>query len=39
ADVYDAVTSRRSVRGFTDGPVPAEVVDLIALPSRRVESG
>jgi hypothetical protein len=26
-DVYEAVTSRRAVRGFTDQPVPREVLE------------
>jgi nitroreductase len=28
-DVYEAVTSRRAVRGFTDQPVPREVLDRV----------
>ena len=28
-DVYDAVTSRRAVRGFTDEPVPKEVLERV----------
>src|SRR6476659_10000991 len=28
-DVYEAVTSRRSVRGFTDEPVPQEVLERV----------
>ena len=28
-DVYDAVTSRRAVRGFTDQPVPKEVLERV----------
>src|SRR5262245_52748914 len=28
-DVYEAVTSRRSVRGFTDQPVPKEVIERV----------
>ena len=28
-DVYEAVTSRRAVRGFTDRPIPNEVLDRV----------
>ena len=28
-DVYEAVTSRRAVRGFTDEPVPREVLERV----------
>ena len=28
-DVYEAVTSRRAVRGFTDQPVPNEVLERV----------
>ena len=28
-DVYEAVTSRRAVRGFTDQPVPREVLERV----------
>src|SRR5215467_7806397 len=28
-DVYEAVTSRRAVRGFTDRPVPKEVLERV----------
>jgi hypothetical protein len=28
-DVYEAVTSRRAVRGFTDRPVPGEVLQRV----------
>jgi nitroreductase len=28
-DVYEAVTSRRAVRGFTDQPVPSEVLERV----------
>jgi nitroreductase len=28
-DIYDAVTSRRAVRGFTDQPVPREVLERV----------
>lgn len=28
-DVYEAVVSRRAVRGFTDRPVPREVLERV----------
>ena len=28
-DVYEAVTSRRSVRGFTDQPVPTQTLERV----------
>ena len=28
-NVYEAVTSRRAVRGFTDQPVPKEVLERV----------
>lgn len=28
-DVYESVTSRRAVRGFTDQPVPKEVLERV----------
>jgi nitroreductase len=36
--VLDAITSRRSVRGFTDAPVPRETVETILQTSARAPS-
>lgn len=38
-DVYDAVTSRRAVRGFTDQPVPAEVLQRVLTAAAWSPSG
>ena len=38
-DVYEAVTSRRAVRGFTDQPVPREVLERVLSAARRSPSG
>jgi nitroreductase len=38
-DVYDAVTSRRAVRGFTDEQVPREVLERVLLAAARAPSG
>jgi nitroreductase len=38
-DVYEAVTSRRSVRGFTDQPVPREVLERVLSAARWSPSG
>jgi nitroreductase len=38
-DVYDAVTSRRAVRGFTDEPVPREVLERVLSAASWAPSG
>src|ERR1700761_5790056 len=38
-DVYEAVTSRRAVRGFTDQPVPREVLERVLSAAARSPSG
>lgn len=38
-DVYDAVTSRRAVRGFTNQPVPAEVLQRVLTAAAWSPSG
>lgn len=38
-DVYDAVTTRRAVRGFTDQPVPQEVLRRVLTAAARAPSG
>jgi nitroreductase len=38
-DVYDAVTSRRAVRAFTDEPVPPEVLGRVLAAAARSPSG
>lgn len=38
-DVYDAVMSRRAVRGFTDEPVPPEVLDRVLRAAAWAPSG
>ena len=38
-DVYDAVTSRRAVRGFTGQPVPREVLERVLSAARWSPSG
>ena len=38
-DVYEAVTSRRSVRGFTDEPVPREVLERVLTAAAWAPSG
>ncbi|GAA1169961.1 nitroreductase [Pseudonocardia alaniniphila] len=38
-DVYEAVTSRRAVRGFTDRPVPAEVLQRVLSAASWAPSG
>lgn len=38
-DVYDAVTSRKSVRAYTDQPVPREVLERVLDTARRAPSG
>lgn len=38
-DVYDAVTSRCAVRGFTDQPVPVEVLERVLTAARWAPSG
>ncbi|MFD1519840.1 nitroreductase [Pseudonocardia yunnanensis] len=38
-DVYEAVTSRRAVRGFTDRPVPAEVLQRVLSAAAWAPSG
>jgi nitroreductase len=38
-DVYDAVASRRAVRGFTDEPVPREVLERVLAAAARSPSG
>ena len=38
-DVYEAVTSRRAVRGFTDEPVPAEVLTRVLSAAAWAPSG
>ena len=38
-DVYEAVTSRRSVRGFTGQPVPREVLERVLSAARWSPSG
>ncbi|MFF8784063.1 nitroreductase [Streptomyces sp. NPDC015125] len=38
-DVYEAVTSRRAVRGFTDEPVPREVLERVLSAASRSPSG
>ncbi|GHH80368.1 oxidoreductase [Streptomyces sulfonofaciens] len=38
-DVYEAVTSRRAVRGFTDRPVPREVLRRVLSAAARAPSG
>jgi nitroreductase len=38
-DVYEAVTSRRAVRGFTDEPVPKEVLERVLSAARWSPSG
>lgn len=37
-DVYQAVTSRRAVRGFTDDPVPMEVLERVLSTAARAPS-
>lgn len=37
-DVYEAVASRRAVRGFTDDPVPAEVLQRVLSAAARAPS-
>ena len=38
-DVYEAVTSRRAVRGFTDEPVPKDVLERVLSAARWSPSG
>ena len=38
-DVYKAVTSRRAVRGFTDQPVPREVLERVVSAAAWAPSG
>lgn len=38
-DIYDAVASRRAVRGFTDKPVPTEVLERVLTAAARTPSG
>jgi nitroreductase len=38
-DVYEAVRSRRAVRGFTDQPVPREVLERVLSAVAWVPSG
>lgn len=38
-DVYEAVTSRRAVRGYTDRPVPREVLDRVVSAAALAPSG
>ena len=38
-DVYEAVTSRRAVRGFTDKPVPREVLERVLSAAAWAPSG
>lgn len=38
-DVYEAVMSRRAVRGFTDEPVPREVLERVLSAAARSPSG
>jgi nitroreductase len=38
-DVYEAVTSRRAVRGFTDQPVPREVLERVLTAAGNAPSG
>ncbi|MFG6201015.1 nitroreductase [Nonomuraea sp. JJY05] len=38
-DVYEAVTSRRAVRGFTDQPVPMEVLERVLSSAAWAPSG
>ena len=38
-DVYEAVTSRRAVRGFTDQPVPREVLERVLSAAALAPSG
>lgn len=38
-DVYEAVTSRRAVRGFTDRPVPRKVLERVLSAAARSPSG
>ncbi|GAA2353378.1 nitroreductase [Streptomyces cuspidosporus] len=38
-DVYEAVASRRAVRGFTDEPVPREVLERVLHAAARSPSG
>ena len=38
-DVYDAVTSRRAVRGFTDEPVPTETLERVLAAAAWSPSG
>jgi nitroreductase len=38
-DVYEAVTSRRAVRGFTDEPVPRHVLERVLAAASRAPSG
>ena len=38
-DVYEAVTSRRAVRGFTDRPVEREVIERVLKAAARAPSG
>jgi nitroreductase len=38
-DVYEAVTSRRAVRGFIDRPVPRETLERVLSAAARSPSG
>ncbi|MFB7124544.1 nitroreductase [Kitasatospora xanthocidica] len=38
-DVYEAVETRRAVRGFTDQPVPREVLERVLAAASRAPSG
>ena len=38
-DVYEAVTSRRAVRGFTDEPVPREMLERVLSAAACAPSG
>ena len=38
-DVYEAVKSRRSVRGFTDQPVPRAVIERVLSAAALAPSG
>ena len=38
-DVYEAVTSRRAVRGFTDKEVPREVLERVVSAAAWAPSG